>query len=93
MKHRWQAQSFAQFDVHTADNFYIIFDPRFEGTHVLTETSYEILKTVSKTPLSLSGIIDSLSDVFELEADGTIEDVISARIQELDNLGLIEPVL
>ncbi|MGD8325395.1 MAG: HPr-rel-A system PqqD family peptide chaperone [Sphingomonadales bacterium] len=93
MGQRWTALSWSEQDIRVLDGFHVLYEPKHGGTHILSDVPYEILVLLAEAPLDINQLAERLSEKFDLEADGDPKDVLLARVQELDDLGLIIPVI
>lgn len=75
------------------DNLTAVYD-RFSGqTHILTEVSVEILRVAGVKALCKSDIVGEILANFDVEAEDDPRATLIANINELDDLGLLRPVL
>ncbi|MFZ5608594.1 MAG: HPr-rel-A system PqqD family peptide chaperone [Pseudomonadota bacterium] len=90
---RWQAVDEADYSITPIGPFYAVFHAPSGATHILTEVALEILRLARPAPLSATELAARLQQEFALEAAGDVPAIVARRIAELDDLGLIAPVL
>lgn len=85
----YRAESAGQLLVEPLDAMTLIYQRRSGITHMVAEPVPEILDAMGDAAFTAAMLVAKLSDQFELGADGDAEAVITARLEELADLGLV----
>ena len=85
----YQAEPADQLLVEPLDAMTLIYQRRSGITHMVAEPVPEILASMGDEAFTAVMLVAKLSDQFELDADDNAEAVITARLEELAELGLV----
>ena len=83
------AESVDQLWVEPLDAITLIYQRRSGITHMVAEPVPEILAAMGGGVVTAAMLVAKLSDQFDLGTDGGAEAVVTARLEELAELGLI----
>jgi PqqD family protein of HPr-rel-A system len=85
----YHAEPADQLLVEPLDAMTLIYQRRSGITHMVAEPVPEILAAMSDEAVSAAMLLAKLSDQFDLGTDEDAEAVVTARLEELAELGLI----
>ena len=78
--------------VHVLDSMTLVFQRSSGITHVVGDPIPAIVKAIEGQCLTASGVAERLAASFDMEADGDVTEIVSARLDELAQIGIIEQV-
>ncbi len=78
--------------VEPIDAMTLIFQRRSGITHIVADPVPQILAAMGDAPCDAASIAARLSAQYDLGDAQTAKDIIAARLEELENLGLVERV-
>jgi PqqD family protein of HPr-rel-A system len=70
----------------------VVFHPASGDTHLLNPVAAEALHVLQQGPLDAGALARSVASRLDLEADGELAEKVGRLLDELGQLGLIEPV-
>ncbi|HEY9580635.1 MAG TPA: HPr-rel-A system PqqD family peptide chaperone [Rhizorhapis sp.] len=91
-QHRYRAENPASIAVHPFDELTLLYHRRSGITHMVIAPAPQILAVMGSEELAVADILHRLSQDFDLGTEGqeSLLAVISARLEELALLGLVE---
>jgi PqqD family protein of HPr-rel-A system len=89
----YRAEGADQRLVEPIDAITLIYQRRSGITHMVTEPVPEMLAAMGDAPVDAATLVARLSELFDLGDVKDAEDVITARLEELAELALVERVL
>ena len=74
------------------DDECIVFNPAAGDTHVLNHAAAEALQALENAPTDIDGLTHTVASALNLEPDEELLRHMQQLVDQLDDLGLIEPV-
>ncbi len=92
MSQRYRALKSDQLISHKLDSMTVLYQMASGVTHMIADPVPAILGVMSDDAMSANEIAVRLSEDFDLETDADVTEIVLARLDELQQLGLVERV-
>jgi PqqD family protein of HPr-rel-A system len=86
---KFKAESADQLLIEPLDALTVIYQRRSGVTHIVAEPVPEILAVMGGEALTAGQVAARLSAIFEIDSI-SVEEIVTARLEELAELGLVE---
>ena len=87
----WKTWGDRELEFRYWDGDYVVYNPLTGSTHVLDIVTGEVLKAISSGRGRVSELCQCVADFLEVPNDAGVAENVRGILDQLDELGLIEP--